>query len=201
VRGGKAYVPEPQEGQKVELVLKRDGSRERFGVVLKVNGENTIQKQRLPDPQCTRWILDPGPRPLIIDGYQINAQQKEVFRVLSAHESQAREMDYGADVGTITLTVFREAKGKKPPPDTTEEAKEAQVVNKGTLETPPQPGEPDKPDTLGALTARLLEDTQRGLIAEGPVRPGEVTVVKFDPDPLPVMCLTVIYYNPRNPPK
>ncbi len=124
-----------------------------------------------------------------------------MFRVLSAHESQAREIDYGADVGTITLTVFRELTGKKKPPDPSDEAKEAAVVYKGTLETKPQPGEPAKPESLGALTARLLEDANRGIIAEGPTKPGDVRVVKFEPDPLPVMCLTVIYYNPRNPPR
>src|SRR5262249_37406790 len=31
-RNGKAAVPEPQQGQKVELLLKRDASRERYGV-------------------------------------------------------------------------------------------------------------------------------------------------------------------------
>lgn len=201
VKNGKAFVREPREGQKVELVLRRDNSRERYGVVLKVNGENTIEKQRLPDLQCRRWILDPGQGPMAIDGYQINNRQKEVFRVLSAPESQAREMDYGADVGTITLTVFREWKGQKKPPDPSDEAREAQVVHAGTLQTKPQPGEPEKPATLGALTARLLEDANRGIIAEGPTQPGAVTVVKFDPDPLPVMCLTITYYHPQNLPR
>jgi hypothetical protein len=203
VKDGKAFVPEPREGQKIELVLQRDNSHERFGVVLKVNGENTIAKQRLPDLQCRRWILDPGRGPMTIDGYQINDKQKEVFRVLSTHESKSREMDYGADVGTITLSVFRELQGKKKPPDPSEEAKEAQVVYKGTLETKPQPGEPAKPDNLGALTARLLEEANlsRGLIAEGPTKPGGVTVVKFDPDPLPVMSLTITYYHPQDLPR
>src|SRR5207244_2643341 len=101
---------------------------------------------RDPDLLCRRWILDPGRGPMTVDGYQINAKQKQEFRVLSVQESQAREMNYGADVGTITLTVFREWKGKKKPPDPSDEAKEAQVVAKGTLQTKPQPGEPEKPD-------------------------------------------------------
>jgi hypothetical protein len=208
IKGGKAFVPEPRQGQRVELVLKRDNSRVRYGVVLKVNGENTIEKQRLPDLQCRRWILDPGRGPMVIDGYQINDNQKQVFRVLSVQESQAREMDYGADVGTITMTVFRELTGKKKPLDPSDEAKEAAVVHKGTLETKPQPGEPVKPESLGALTARLLEDANRtifdsggGLIGEGRTENSLVKVVKFEPDPLPVMSLTVSYYNPRNPPR
>lgn len=135
IRAGKAFVPEPREGQKVELVLKRDGSRERFGVVLKVNGENTIDKQRLPDLKCRRWVLDPGDGPLTISGYQVNDKEFETFRVLSVPESKEREINYGADVGTITVTVFRELKGKAKPPDPSDEAKEAAVVSKGTLQT------------------------------------------------------------------
>jgi hypothetical protein len=205
VRAGKAFVPEARQRQRVELVLKRDNSRERYGVVLKINGENTIEKQRLPDLLCRRWILEPGSGPMVIDGYQTIDNGKKLFRVLSVQESQAREMDYGADVGTITLTVFRELTGKKKLPDPSDEAKEAAVVHKGTLETKPQPGEPVKPDSLGALTARLLEDSTRsiegGLIGEGETKQSKVKVVKFEPDPLPVMCLTIIYYSPRNPPK
>jgi hypothetical protein len=40
--GGKAYSPGPREGQEVAFRLPRDGSKGRYGVVLKVSGENTI---------------------------------------------------------------------------------------------------------------------------------------------------------------
>jgi hypothetical protein len=210
VKGGKAFVPEPRQNQRVVLVLERDKNRERYGIVLKVNGENTIEKQRLPDLQCRRWILEPSHRgPMAIDGYQINDKKKELFRVLSAAESHAREVDYGANVGTITLTVFRawNKDKKKPPQDPSDEAKEAMAVHKGTLETKPQKDEPEKPDNLDALTARLLAEANsstppiRALVVPGQEEQGEVKVVEFDPDPLPIMTLTVIYYKPSNPPK
>jgi len=57
---GKTFVREPQQGQKVELVVKGEESKIRCGVVLKVNDENTIESQHLPDPKYRRWILDPG---------------------------------------------------------------------------------------------------------------------------------------------
>jgi hypothetical protein len=201
VRQGKAFVPEPREGQTVELVLKRDDSKERYGVVLKVNGENTLRKQRLPDLSCLRWILDPGDEPLTVKGYQVSGTEYEKFRVLSDPESKEREINYGADVGMITMTVFREQKGQGRPPDPSDEAGEAKVISQGTLQTPAEKDEPEKPSNFNALKFRLLSEANRGLIAEGERQAGNVRRVKFTPDPLPVMTLTVIYYRPQDAPR
>lgn len=200
-RGGKAFIREPQEGQKVEFILRRDDSKDRYGVVLKVNGENTLEKQRLPDLQCRRWILDPGDNPMLIDGYQIDDQHKEKFRVLSVTESKDREISYGSDVGTITMCVFRERKGRPRPLDPSDEARESLVVSKGTLLTQPKPGEPDKPENFNALKAQLLADANRGLIGEGEKVVGAVQRVKFEPDPTPVLTLTIVYYHPQDLPE
>jgi hypothetical protein len=86
LKNGKAFVPEPQEGQTVELGLKQDGSKNRYGVVLKVNGENTLEKERLPDLTCHKWVLDPGYGPWAIRGYQVG-DVLEKFRVASIAES------------------------------------------------------------------------------------------------------------------
>jgi len=45
-----------------------------------------------------------------VRGYQLGTDRVETFRVLSVPESKAREVNYGTDVGTITLTVFPEGK-------------------------------------------------------------------------------------------
>src|SRR5262249_33503818 len=61
VRDGQALIAEPNEGQKVTLRLtRRDRSAQSFGVVIKVNGESTLYRQKLPDAQCAPWILRPG---------------------------------------------------------------------------------------------------------------------------------------------
>ncbi len=112
--GGKAFIPEPREGQSVEFGLKHDGSKNRYGVVLKVNGENTLGKERLPDLTCRKWVLEPGLGPWAIRGYQVG-DELEKFRVASIAESKQREIHYGHDVGTITMTVFREQKIKGRP--------------------------------------------------------------------------------------
>ncbi len=185
IRDGKAYIPEPQQGQKVQLVLKRDGSKERYGVVLKVNGENTIDKQKLPELSCRKWVLDPGCPPAEVNGYLMDNRETIQFRVLSPRESRAKEIDYGPDVGMITMTVFREAK------------KEAVAGLGGekekvlTMLAPPK--EPAK--NFHALKAQLLDDVNRGVIGEGDKVETKANVVPFRPDPRPVMVLTVVYYK------
>ncbi|HBI45204.1 MAG TPA: hypothetical protein DDY78_20465 [Planctomycetales bacterium] len=188
-RDGKAYLPEPREGQKVAFGLKRDDSKERYGIVLKVNGENTLYRQKLPDIQCRRWIMDPGERPYQIKGFQKDNKTIEEFRVLSAMESGERAINYGADVGTIILTVYREYKGKVKPRDNTDEGAALAAVTRGDW---PE----EKSKNYNALKARLLEDANRGLIVEGATANSAVKSVAFEPDPVPVMSVTIIYYRP-----
>jgi hypothetical protein len=134
------------------------------------------------------WIMtDPG-ETVSIPGYQIGTDTVETFRVLSVPESKAREVNYGADVGTITMTVFQE--GKPAAPDLSEDAAEKTAVAKAELPAAPS-------QTFDALKAKLLEDANRGLIAEGAQVNRKVQVVKFTPSASPVMTLTVIYYKAK----
>jgi hypothetical protein len=188
VRDGKAFIPEPTPGQKVQFVITKDAKSPRYGVVLKVNGESTLDKQRLPDGKCRMWIMTDSGETVTISGYQIGTDRVETFRVLSAPESKAREVNYGADVGTITMTVFQE--GKPAAPDLSEDAAEKTAVAKAELPAAPS-------QTFDALKAKLLEDSNRGLIAEGTQVAGKVQVVKFTPAANPVMTLTVIYYKAK----
>jgi hypothetical protein len=175
----------------VALRLRRDDTKTRYGVVLKVNGENTIGRQRLPDLSCRRWILDPGAGPITITGYQIDARTAEQFRVLSRRESKAREMDYGADVGTITLTVFREQQ-KEEVSDPTEEKEQrnARLAARAQL-----PQNETYQDLKTALLAEANDSETRGLIGEGEKVESKVREVKFKAEPTPVMSVTLIYYR------
>jgi hypothetical protein len=82
--------------------------------------------------------------------------------------------------------VFSE--GKTPVPDLSEDAAEKSAVAKAEL--PPS-------QSFDSLKAKLLEDANRGLIAEGAQVEGKVEVVKFTPAATPVMTLTVIYYKAK----
>jgi hypothetical protein len=188
-KDGKAFIPEPNVGQKVTLKLTRTGDKGIFGCVVKVNGENTLFREKFPDANCRKWLLFPETKdPVEIVGFQKDETTSEEFRVLSKAESKAREIDYGADVGTITLTVFPELKGQPPRGDLTEETQSTKVLEKA--QTPEK-----KPDNFNALTAQLLEDANRGLIAEGNKVGSKIEIVKFTADPSPIMSLTIVYYK------
>jgi hypothetical protein len=194
IRDGQAEVPEPAEGQKVSFVLRRTAAadpRRSYGVVLKVNGENTLYRQRLPELECRKWILDPGDGPTTIRGFQTTSKEVRPFVVSSREESKANEFNYGADVGTVSLVVFPEKKGgDEAVLDLSDVAEDLPAISRGLF-----PKEP--PKNLAALKARLRNGAvDRGLIEEGKekVQSG-VTTVQFQPDPTLVLAATIRYYR------
>jgi hypothetical protein len=195
IEGGRARIPEPGEGRQVTFILRRRvNNKERYAIVLKVNGENTLYRQRLRDIDCRKWVLDPGDGPIAILGFQKDGQTAEKFRVLSRQESKAREVYYGADVGSISMTVFREKKGKgvSAPVLTrngVEEAEDLAALSRGVFPM-------EQPRNLAALQVQLRDQATRGLIAEGEKTNSEVQHVKFNADPIPVMSATISYYRP-----
>jgi hypothetical protein len=188
IQGGKAWLPEPREGQKVVFVIKRGRSTERLGVVLKVNGENTLFKERLPDAQCRKWILDPGAYSVTVRGFQVDGANANEFRVLSRAESKETEVYYGADVGTISLAVFREKKDR-PAPSLKDEAEDEQALLRGVFPK-------GHALNLAALQHQLRDSGSRGLLAEGNLVAVGVQRVSFVTDPTPIMSVTITYYRP-----
>jgi hypothetical protein len=195
-RDGGAFVCEPNEGQQVSFVLqRRDASdRNRYGMVLKVNGENTLYRQKDRDLNCTKWILDPGDDPITVKGFQLDDKQIQKFTVLSKSASKPRAIDYGSDVGTISLTVFQPRSSATPPRPSAkildDNAEDFAILNRGLF---PQ----QTPATLSALKSQLVASAgTRGLIVEGQTEEGATRSVKFDPDPVPIMVATVTYYKP-----
>ncbi len=226
-RNGKAFVAEPQQGQKVMLVLRRtEHAKGRLGVVVKVNGENTLNRQRLRDIDCRKWVLDPGATPMKLEGYQLEQDTAEEFRVLSDAESSAAEFSYGADVGMISLTVFREVGGEAlpeagpaktptpalPQPDTPKIAKKPDPSPTPPSDLPEEAAEdllalsrgihpPKTPKNLAALKHQLREGSRtsdtRGLIAQGQVTASTVKKVQFTADPTPILSAAINYYSPK----
>ena len=80
LQDGKALIAEPHEGQTVLFVLRKvDKTPGKYGVVLSVNGENTLYKERLSPLQCWKWILSPE-TPAISDSGV--SDRREVSRVI-----------------------------------------------------------------------------------------------------------------------
>jgi hypothetical protein len=175
----------------VSFVLRRKSTgKERLGVVLKVNGENTLHRQRQRDIDCTRWILDPGDDPITIRGFQTGEKTAVPFKVLSREASKEKEVYYGEDVGTISMVVFREKQGEDSPPSLTEEAEDVAALSRGIFPK-------ERPKNLGALRVQLRTEARRGLLGESKETvKSVVNRVSFKPDPTPVMAATITYYRP-----
>jgi hypothetical protein len=195
-RNGEAMIPEPLEGQNVKLVLIRKiKDRTRYGVTLKVNGENTIAHQRLPDADCRKWIIEPAGQPIVVIGYSVDGRPTaEEFRVASVPESKAREMDYGRDVGTISMTVFRQQPTDLPPPSDLPGGPDEDFAILKRNVFPPK-----TPDTLVAMQEQLRgvkqDSVLRGLILQGQEVQQRTIKVDFAADPIPVMSGVITYYR------
>lgn len=197
-RDGKAFIPEPKEGQMVEMAIVRGTSAKgTLGVVLRVNGENTLGRQTVSDLECRKWLLTPTHTKTVIRGYQIEGKdQAEQFSVLSDEESKTRAVDYGRHVGQIQLTVFKEMEkdpNDLPPGLPSEDEEDLVAMLRGV--------QPKKtPSNLSALKGQIRsagrETQTRGLIVAGDKTESRIRQVSFEPDPTPVMSATVTYYTP-----
>ncbi|MCA9012211.1 MAG: hypothetical protein KDB01_20805, partial [Planctomycetaceae bacterium] len=163
-RDGAAFIKEPKEEQEVILAVRRKGTdKKRYGILIRVNGENTLYKERTPDAKARLWIMEPDLKEFSIRGYQIDEKERERFRVLSDAESEKRKFDYGQDFGMISVTVFEEQTNIKP--ELSEEKLDLAVQSQAEL--------PDKTaESRGTLGTSLFEqllaqDTTRGAIGEG----------------------------------
>src|SRR5262249_33928163 len=113
IRDGKAVVREPREGQKVAFVIRKvDTTPDRYDVVLRGNGVNTLYKDRAAPLHSGKWVLGPEHRETVVAGYQTGEATAEAFRVLSQAASPANAVRYGPAAGTVTLVVFREERAR-----------------------------------------------------------------------------------------
>lgn len=189
VKDGRARVPEPKEGQRVSFAIRRlDASSTNYAVVLKVNGENVLFRQRMPDFECRCYVLYANSAPVLVPGFQKDDGSAEQLVVLSRAESKEKEIHYGTDVGMITMTVFRELKGR-PAVEVHDEMAEVAVLQ----QMPTLTARAKKPSDL---RAKLIEDANRGLLDAGTEVKSEIRRVKFLKDPTPVMCVAIQYYKP-----
>ena len=198
IEAGTARVKEPREGQKVAFVLARNtGVKGRYKMVLKVNGLNSVGKERLPDLQCRGWVLENDTDSIKVEGFQLDDKSAEQFTALSRAVSRDKEVYYGNDVGTITLTVFAEKQNKEPAPlETVQKSLEKEnvlAVQLGALPT-------GEAKTLDALQTRMrgVVSVSRGLIEGGNRIPFDIKAVTFVPEPTPIMSVVISYYRPQS---
>ncbi len=204
VKGGRAFLPEPNSNQKVEFLLMRgEQITKRLAVVLKVNGENTLFRQTARDIDCAKWLLSDQTKQIRVRGYQLRENNEmEEFKVLTREESAKRAMDYGRQVGQIHLAVFQEA----DPKDNSRSAEEPDLVDEMdedmlAMMRGAQPIK--KPANLGSLKQQMRkpnanELATRGLIVQGEKKKNAIKRHKMTSDPTPIMAVTITYYSASN---
>lgn len=196
-------VPEPKAGDRVRFRLENQSKTDTYGVVLKVNGENTVYRERFDDKDCLKWILEPGQK-VTVGGYQESDESRTDFRVLSAKESEESVVRYGTDTGTFQVTVFRGKLLEKKDPPKVEPTKlpddeiTVAAISRGSLPV----GAKERTNDLKSLQAKLKARDfatagSRGAIGEGNVSESRIKMVTFEADPpLAIMKYTVRYYTP-----
>src|SRR5262249_29170727 len=102
---GESHIPEPNENQVVSITF-RSLVQERIGLVIVVNGVNTLYEEPLHGDVAKNvpWVLDPGIT-YLIKGYQQDKQTYKPFRVLSPEDSEA--IAYNENSGTIQFHVVK----------------------------------------------------------------------------------------------
>jgi hypothetical protein len=171
--GLERLVPEPKPGQEVRFELK-NRTTEKLGVVLRVNGINTLHKEAADRPieQYTRWVLAPN-TPYSIRGFYVNDGTKtncQKFDVRSPRGMSNLDPD---KLGLIEIDLFR-AGGLADDPSLRSRNVNLRGMPKST----------EEPKTLAELKSELRKAVAlKGKESRGAILPGDtVENVKLTPD-------------------
>lgn len=174
-RGPGLVLETPREKQAVHFKMK---SKERVGVVLLVNGVNTLNKEadeREPD-LYSMWVLEPGEE-YVIRGYHTE-KGRESFEVLSASASVLSELG-NPKRGKVELFVFREAAKPATPAKEPQEKVPGAAVRPLNLRATPRAATPE--DLKDAVWQAATTTVSRGIVRPGGVtQPARLDKVTFD---------------------
>ncbi|MCE9566578.1 MAG: hypothetical protein K8U57_31530 [Planctomycetes bacterium] len=194
-------VPEPKENDRVEFTLSNPGPGT-YGVVLLVNGENTLYQEHTAPTACRKWVLPPNTT-VTVRGFQTGADSLAPFRVLPPDEVPADAVNYGEHAGTFRMVVFHGKLAANPDPGMLikrtpdETAALAVAITRGIR------GSGAKPQTLKALQAdlrgRVGTDGARGYVVKGSsTEKFETSAVEFVSSPeSPVADVSLRYFTPK----
>ena len=118
-------VPAPPPGAKVVLYLKRtDTSDVTLGVVLKVNGVSTCDKEDADSQLCRRWVYRPDRAGADdpYEGFYMGADASSLLRFETIGKERAKSIDQlGHRTGWLDIDVFASQGKDKPKLAQTEE--------------------------------------------------------------------------------
>jgi hypothetical protein len=191
-------VPEPQRNQRVSFRLQhRNRDNHVYGVILKVNGDNTLFPDEKPSEEQNgwKWILKPKTR-VEVTGFQVTQEKIKLFEVDRVRPTDASVVRYNQHAGSFQLLVYR---GKQPADKEASEDKlpaESSYIGRGF---PTTKGREDSLKHLQSLLREKRKQTTasstRGYITAGTEVKGTVEEVDFKSFGEP-SSLTIRYYTP-----
>lgn len=193
---GEMRVPEPREGQKVTFVI-RNVSSERIGVVLKVNGKNSLFEEMDEPVRCTKWILDPNDQ-YEIQGFHIDDKTSIPFKVLTQAESEA--VSYTDSLGVIQVFAFRAV-----PDQNMKISLSRGLTARNSAKVPKARTLAERQSQLASLTKAGSKTTSSKVVKRGVIekddpsagKQDEVKRVEFPPNAQLQSSETVRYYKPK----
>jgi hypothetical protein len=119
--GIKWQVDSPPPGKPIAFKLTNNSAR-RLGVVLRLNGVNTVNQQKDEPERCRKWILDAGESQVVRGFYMLEegegkkAKMRRLpFKVLVGSEARMAKEELLEKAGLIEVDVF-EVGSEKPEP-------------------------------------------------------------------------------------
>ncbi len=191
--GGELLVAEPRQGQRVSFVL-RNLAPERIGVVVMVNGKNSLYEQELEPAKCSMWLPEPGEE-IEIKGFQVDQNTIKPFRVLSPGESEA--MAYSDNLGLIGVYVFRSMRDK-PEAVTPGGGGDDGMAVTGARGLRNPPAKAGLARSLADRQDQLKGVKKRGLIGSEQTQEQYQVQYKDFPNPEQQQALVIRYYRPKN---
>jgi hypothetical protein len=201
-------VPTPEPGQHVVFRLKNTDAKYTYGVVLRVNGENTIEREQLASSRDSyKWVLDPGDE-ITVAGFQKGDKQAEEFSVAPVETSKQNAVRYGESAGTISMIVYRAAVKDDAKDDVLVRKDDDRDVALKSLTRGNLAVTAARPGDLKALKGELEKDSKaladpknttrncRGLLEPGVLIGSEVQKVPFQSLPEPATAVVVRYFKP-----
>jgi len=195
---GEMMVAEPQKGQRVSFFI-RGLAPERIGVVLMVNGKNSLYEQELEPSKCAMWLPGRGEE-VEVKGFQIDQKTIKPFRVLSLAESEA--MTYSDNLGLIGVYIFRSNKDKPPEIVTPGGNTDLTVSGSRNLSLRSLPSQAGKSRSLAELQKQLASQIttskkSRGLIGSDQ-KLEESRIEYFEiSNPEQQQALVIRYFKPK----
>src|SRR5262249_23667772 len=155
---------------------ERYNDKERYAVVLKVRGANVVLRETLPDFGCTKIVLEPDGKPVVLRNFLTD--DKETLPLLETKPPHSKPA--ADDPAVRTITVFRQLRASAKNEDPSVAA-----VRRGQLPL-------DRPTNLEELKAQLRKSGSRCVVIdEGAKKAADLRPVEFRVDPRPVVSATV----------